>query len=66
MKEILDIFYHYHLKGDISTTTYKMILQSIEQIEKNENENRIILNAISEEIKLMDQKIFNQYKYPGV
>jgi hypothetical protein len=66
MKELLDIFHHYYSKGNISTTTYKLIVQSIEIVEANEEQNRVILNSIHREIELMDQKIFDQYQSPGV
>lgn len=66
MKELLDIFYHYYTKGNITTTTYRLIVQSIEILEANEEQNRVILNSIHREIELMDQKIFNQYQSPNV
>ena len=41
-------------------------MQSIEIVEANEEQNRVILNSIHREIELMDQKVFNQYQSPGV
>ena len=53
MKNELDIFYHYLQKGNISLTTYKLIVEAMERIEANESEQ-------------MDKKVFNQFHLPSM
>jgi hypothetical protein len=66
MKNELDIFYHYLQKGNISLTTYKLIVEAMERIEANERENKVIWDAIQDEIEQMDKQAFNQFHLPSM
>jgi hypothetical protein len=53
-------------KGNISLTTYKLIVEAMERIEANERENKVIWDAIQDEIEQMDKQVFNQFHLPSM
>lgn len=64
MKNEIEVFHHYLLKGCVTLHTYRLVIQALERMESNTKENDLILDAIHKEIDGMDAKVFNQFKDP--
>jgi len=64
MRNEIEVFHHYLLKGDITIYTYRLVIQALERMESNARENDLILDAIHKEMDGMDARQFNQFKDP--